>query len=269
MILLFTYQKNIFSFGENILAFETNLSKSLEKHTHDFIEIAYILQGEVWHTINGQKNFLKKGDYVVVDFNTIHSFDIIDKKTLRIMNCVFTPDLIDTSLKACRNIRQLLNNYLITFDCMISDENKLNFQDENNDILDLLKKIENEYNNKKNGYIQIIRSNLIEIIIKTMRKYQKMENSKNNSNQSVDNIYILKKYIDSNYTKNSSLDKLAEELNLSKNYISHYFKKSTGITISHYIQKARIANACRLLINTNYKVSKFAAHHLNNITLKI
>lgn len=258
VILLFIYQKNVFEFGESIQAYEIAVTDSLENHTHDFIEIVYMLQGEVWHTINGQKLFFKEGDYVIIDFNTIHSFDIIGKNPIRVINCLFTPDLIDQALQGCRSIKQLLNHYLITFDCMIENNKPLNFHDDDCDILDLLKNIENEYANKDHGYVQIIRSNLVEAIIKTMRKYVTKNNSKDVNYKSDENLHFLKKYIESNYAKTISLKSLADELNLSTNYISHYFKKCTGITFSSYIQKARISNACRLLTNTNYRVGEIS-----------
>lgn len=254
---MFNYQTDLFDFGEHVMIFETHFSKSFDKHTHDFIEIAYITQGEVWHLINNQKNLLKKGDYVIIDYGAAHSFEVINNSTVNIINCLFTPNLIDMSLKDCRSMKQLLNNYLITYDCIISDENKLVFHDDTGDIFSILEKVKNEYRFKKNGYIQLIRSGLVEIIIRSMRKYQEA-NSLSTDSSSFDDIKIIENFINSNYDKNISLDELASKLNLSANYISHFFKKNTGITISNYIQKARINHACRLLLNTKYKVSEIS-----------
>ncbi|MHB1483425.1 MAG: AraC family transcriptional regulator [Saccharofermentanales bacterium] len=254
---MFNYCIDQFDFGEHIRIFETRLAKSLDKHTHDFIEIAYIRQGEVWHTINNRKSLLKKGDFVIIDYGTAHSFDLSADSPVDIINCLFTPNLIDMSLKDCRSMKQLLNNYLITYDCIIKDDKKLIFHDSSEEILNILKKIKSEYMNKYNGYLQLIRSNLIEIIIVSMRKYQ-AANSMNSNDSNYDAINLIERYISGNYNKNISLNEIAGKLNLSANYVSHFFKKNTGITISDYIQKARINNACRLLLNTDYKVSEIS-----------
>ncbi len=54
-------------------------------------------------------------------------------------------------------------------------------------------------------------------------------------------------YIDKNLHDRISLDDLAEISNLSKDYLSQLFRKTTGITVTEYIKKRRLDSAKKLL----------------------
>lgn len=47
-------------------------------------------------------------------------------------------------------------------------------------------------------------------------------------------------YIQLNYSDKLSLDKISKALNLSKPYLSHVFKKTTGLTIMEYLMRCRL-----------------------------
>jgi YesN/AraC family two-component response regulator len=57
-----------------------------------------------------------------------------------------------------------------------------------------------------------------------------------------------------NYSSDIKLEDLATRAFLSPNYFSKLFKDCTSITISDYIQKLRIEEACNLLKNTDKKI---------------
>lgn len=57
-----------------------------------------------------------------------------------------------------------------------------------------------------------------------------------------------------------TLHYLAQKLNVSNAYLSAAFKKETGVTVTAYIRKTRIALARRLLLRTNLQVQTVAQH---------
>ena len=61
-----------------------------------------------------------------------------------------------------------------------------------------------------------------------------------------------------NYITDLSLDFLASQLNITKNYLCHIFKKETGISIIQYITQLRINHAKHLLLHTSLKISEIA-----------
>ncbi|CQR47308.1 putative response regulatory protein [Paraliobacillus sp. PM-2] len=60
--------------------------------------------------------------------------------------------------------------------------------------------------------------------------------------------YVLK-----NMDKEISMDSIAQELFLTKNYIGDLFKKQTGITVKNYIMLTKIEKAKQLLVNDHLK----------------
>ncbi len=84
--------------------------------------------------------------------------------------------------------------------------------------------------------------------IEQMRQYVQ-NNSKLLTNQAVN-------YIQQNFDKKISLKDVAENLNLSKQYLCSIFKKETGENVSYYINKLRIEKAKMLLHKKDRKIKE-------------
>lgn len=65
-------------------------------------------------------------------------------------------------------------------------------------------------------------------------------------------------YIEDNYTRHITLDEIADYVNLSANYFSNMFKKTTGETFVEYLAKRRIASSKQLLTQLDYTVYQVA-----------
>ncbi len=68
----------------------------------------------------------------------------------------------------------------------------------------------------------------------------------------------IKDYLDAHYQEQLSLDRLSEELHLSKSYISHTFKDMMGYSPMQYALREKIGEAQTLLISTDYPVTEIA-----------
>ena len=60
-------------------------------HTHDFLEIFLILEGQGWHHINHKKVALKAGDLAFIRVRDRHGFTARADERMRLMNVAFTP----------------------------------------------------------------------------------------------------------------------------------------------------------------------------------
>ena len=71
---------------------------------------------------------------------------------------------------------------------------------------------------------------------------------------------ILKynKYIAENYTKDVTLEKIANEVNISTSYLSHLLHSGLGTTFTEYISKLRVDKAKDLLVNTELSIADIA-----------
>ncbi len=65
-------------------------------------------------------------------------------------------------------------------------------------------------------------------------------------------------YLNSRYSEDISLQSVADELSISRAYLSKIFKKETGVNFIDYISKVRINKAIELLKKTNLKIYEIA-----------
>lgn len=81
-------------------------------------------------------------------------------------------------------------------------------------------------------------------------------------------VHSTIEYIDENYKlSNLTVDKIAQSLDITPNYLSNIFKKETGVKITEYLNNLKINEAKRLLRTSNKKVYEIADDvGFNNVT---
>jgi len=75
----------------------------------------------------------------------------------------------------------------------------------------------------------------------------------------VEQMAMIKKYIDNKFTKKISLSDIAQEFFVSKYYLAREFKKFYGITVGEYISTKRVNSSKELLRFTNKSIEEIAA----------
>lgn len=224
-------------------------------HTHDFLELVYILEGNALHTINGITTAVKPGDYFIVDYSCRHGYQICGDGQLTLFNILFTPEFIDPVLSGCRSFNQILEHYLIRFqNAPVNLPSDALFHDENKIILSKITEMEREHSYHRPGYLEILRCELIEFIILILRGFT---DSHNMPSVHPCVCTILDK-INRNYMNPLTLSDISAELNYSLPYLSRLFKQETGVSFVECLKRKRIENSCRLLLNTDKKVSDIA-----------
>ena len=71
-------------------------------------------------------------------------------------------------------------------------------------------------------------------------------------------VHAAVRYINRNYESDLSLDGLCAELNISKFYFCHSFKRHTGATVMEYVNNVRLIKVHSLLLNTKLRVEEIA-----------
>ena len=225
-------------------------------HEHDFLELVYVLEGKAEHTVDEMKMNISRGDYFIIDYDTKHKYNPTDSTTLRIMNCMFSPMVIDPSLKSCRRFKELINHYLINFDSNILNSNPTSYKyhDDSGDILKLLNRMNREYTAKKIGYQEVMRGQFIELLINIIRNITIADTEAYDN----DIVQYILKHVRKHYAEKISLQAIAEKYNYSIANASRIFKEKTGLPFQDYVQSVRIKESCRLLANTTEPVPVIA-----------
>ncbi|WP_168735753.1 helix-turn-helix transcriptional regulator [Cohnella fermenti] len=69
----------------------------------------------------------------------------------------------------------------------------------------------------------------------------------------------ITEWLEEHYKEPFKLEELAESLHLSPYHVSHVFKKSEGLTLSDYVIRRRVREACSLLANTSRSIQEIAS----------
>ena len=232
---------------------KTYYQEDVATHNHNFFELVYVIGGSTLHTLNGTTGSLWLGDYFIVDYGSQHCYE--QSKDLTLINCLFLPEIIDDTLKGCRSFEELLHVCLLRYYKLYFGKTSANriFHDDDGRVLQLFTGMMKEYEEKKVGYAEIVRSRLLEILILTMRNVVD-----NNMNIKNDTILEVIQYINSNYPSQTLLSKFCDLYHYSPQYISRKFKQETGFTISEYLQKVRIEKSCELLAGSDMPIADVA-----------
>lgn len=232
---------------------------NVKMHSHDCFELAYIIKGSAMQTLNGKSEFVRKGAYYFIDLGSEHNYT--DSSELELVNCLFSPELIDASLSKCSSFKELMQICMIRYYSQCLDLTPVNriFYDEDGKILQILQEMRAEYQDQNFGYQEIFRAKLLEILILTMRKvieqYGSVPIEKIMNNPIIqDAVY----YFQSNYREKALLESFCQKHHYNAQYISRLFKKETGMTVLTYVQKYRIEKSCHLLTESGLPIGEVA-----------
>ena len=108
---------------------------------------------------------------------------------------------------------------------------------------------------REKGKIKLLETELSKLKKEYLNQWtgEKEENQQRNLS-----IARAKQYIEENYQQNISLEEVAGNVFLNKNYLSELFHKEVGCSFSQYLTEVRIEKAKLLLRETHMKVKEIA-----------
>lgn len=212
-------------FNDNIpiflnIAIEQKL-KDCILHKHDFIEIAYVYSGRGIHRVGVKSYPVAKGSLSIINYDTSHVF-IQNQEDQNgdfiVYNCIFKPEFIDYSLINSIDFKDITK--LLMFNTFFVDEEpainlKLIGTDQK-EIEDIYTKMQLEYFNTQKGYLNILRSGLIELLTKIFRIADNSKASTTKHNQKYEIIQNAFDFLNSHYSSN--------DLNIDEVAMKSFFK---------------------------------------------
>ena len=82
----------------------------IELHDHNFLELAYVTGGNAIQNLAGKKERVKEGDYFIIDYGAVHSYQ--ECKNFTLINCLFLPEAIDDVLEGCHSLKMFYNMFV-------------------------------------------------------------------------------------------------------------------------------------------------------------
>lgn len=207
-------------------------------HTHHFVELFYVVNGSGRFLIEEEEYPIRKDDYVIINPNVVHTEISSQKEPL---------EYITLSVKGTSFRFMDLKNHII-FNC----------QRTQSDLMFYMQAILSELADQNAAYEMICNDLLEVLIIKLIRHSGFSFDTKKEMPTTIE-CQKIKRYIESNYMHNITLDTLAEHSNMSKYYLVHAFTKYYHCSPINYLSTIRIQASKELLLNTDYRIAEVAS----------
>ena len=208
-------------------------------HTHNHMEIFYIVGGRGQFLIEDQLHPVNTSNLVIISPNVVHTEVSLNAQPLEYI--VLGIDGIELMTTGNSN-RQY--NILEHF--------------ESAEVSSCLRNILREMELKNIGYEDICQAYMEILIIRLMRSIDFSVTTAPQLDIGNRQCAAVKRYIDLHFKEALTLDHLAEEAHINKFYLSHAFKREYGISPINYMTSRRIEESKYLLAETDLSLSHIA-----------
>ena len=222
-------------------------------HSHAFTELFYVRDGQGDFLIEDQIFPISKDDLVIINPHINHTE--ISKGSPPLSYFTVGVDGLRFSFNGHKEYR--------IFNC----------REKKTDLLFYFNSLFQELDRQSEGY-ETICSHMLDILILQLRRITDSPFELITAQHPSKECAHIKRYLDSNYGENITLDHLSELSHLNKYYLSHEFTKYYGISPINYLNRKRIEVCKELLENTtmkNYEIAEkvgFSDPHYFGISFK-
>lgn len=212
--------------------------REFQPHFHTEIEFNMILEGCAECYINHQRLLLQPGDILLVNRNNPHSLFAVSNPCTSIWFAI-KPGFCNGFFPELASIR--FNDLHIT-------RNHPLYVELHETLMDI-------YQNcceQGEGYVFRLHeklNHLFYLLFSSGRYSQLSSMEVDIENRNRRRILQILDYVDKFYAAKPRLEDLAEHMNLSPDYLSHFIKDALGFTFRDYLNKVRLRHALELMKN--------------------
>ncbi|MEE1161451.1 MAG: AraC family transcriptional regulator [Acutalibacteraceae bacterium] len=200
-------------------------------HLHKELEIIYVRKGKAVAYADKNSYLLNAGDMFIAFPNQVHYYRTVIRGEFMVL--IFSPDILyDVSSKISKSKPDI--------NCFTPlDDGNLK------DIFDSIYSLDGEYKNIAiSGYLNVVMSRILPKL-----RLQTVDTENNSA------FFNVIDFCTRNFKDDITLDIVAEELHLSKYYISRLINNRLKQNFNEYINNLRISEACNLLRVTDEKIA--------------
>lgn len=214
---------------------------SSTSHTHYFSELFYVVEGKGQFKIEKNVYPVSSNDLIIINPNVQHTEMSLNASPLKYI-VVGIEGLELSPLKTPQSITHCIHNMTKDKEMILT-------------YLDLLLK---ESESKTVGY-EIICQNLIEILVVLLSRLPDFSTTIVPPPQKISPLSVsIRRYIDSHYKDDITLDSIAEAIHNSKYHIVHAFTEEYHISPIKYLISKRIQESKALLTTTDYSLTEIS-----------
>lgn len=239
--------------GKNITIRPHTRFVAFPEHTHDYVEMVYMAQGETEHTVNGTSILLRRGELLMLGQNARQQIRPAGEGDLAV-NIIVRPSFFSGTLPFLGEEETPLRRFVVS--CLTGQNEAGYLLFHVSRILPVQNLIENllftlmEDTPNKRGILQLTMGLLFAQLLNHTEALQ-FESEEQNA------VVSVLRYLEENY-RDGSLSDAARQLHYELSSLSRLIHRRTGKTYTELLQEKRLSQAAWLLRNTNKRVEEIA-----------
>lgn len=222
-------------------------------HSHDYVECAYVISGQISHVIDDQTLVMNSGEILLINQSAKHEVLPCSENDIG-MNFIIKPSFLQDILIHCSEDSSFSDFIIHNYINHTNSKDYYIFRNISDDIKSLIALIINHYyaNDSQEKINLLFTYVLAELLTSHMTKSQR--------GASYDTDYIIlqtKKYISREYA-HGTLEELSKLLNISYSHLSTCIKKELGSSFKQLQQVKRLEMAMHLITKSNMPIKEIA-----------
>ena len=208
-------------------------------HTHEYVELFYIIGGTGMFLIDHQEHPVNVNDIIIVNPDVPHAEVSINAQTLEYI------------VLGIDGIRLAEGKHSTERFCILGHY-------DSTEISGCLWNILREMEQKQTGFEDVCQACMEMLVIRLMRKISLSVSAATQLTVGNRQCALVKQYIDQHFKEALSLEQLAERTHMSKYYLVHTFKEEYGVSPINYMISRRSVESKYLLAETDLSLSQIA-----------
>lgn len=221
------------------------------EHTHDYVEVVYMCNGQTTHIVNGKRIVLEQGDLLFLSQSATHEVCRAGEDDVAV-NFIVLPDFFASTLSFIGEEETPLRRFLV--DCLCGQNTGPGFlhfdvsgvKPIQNLVENLLWTLLEETPNKRKMSQMTMSLLFLQL---TGHTDALLTDDREDAA-----VFRVLRYVETNYV-GGSFGELTEQLHYDASWLSREIKRKTGKTYTQLVQEKRLAQAAFLLKNTDRNVA--------------
>ena len=227
-------------------------SRQMNFHSHDFLEINYVISGTGFYLIEEKEYEICEGDIFII--NNLERHMAVHDGSLQLKVIVFDPAFFWDKNQGYQFLEPFFNRSPnFTNRIRPSQEGYIGLQEDLEHICD-------EYAGKHTGWELFVKSWTQLFLARLYRFYidSCLEEDFGRRHKPFIRLQPVLDYIHEHYMEQLELDEMAKVAMMNKSYLCSCFKNILHMRIFEYIDQLRINQACMLLTTTEMNITEIA-----------
>ena len=239
--------KNYFKVESNFFS-KLSAVNDNNDHSHEFIEIFYVVSGSAYHTLNGIKSKIVPGDIYIIRLTDSHHFSKIENENILHRDFLIKEDAFKS---VCATLSDDFYEKILSGYCVCFNLSSNTIAKNENAFTSILY---HSYNSPKTS--EILYKFLLLDILKAYFNSQISEAPKQKQSKQI--ISRIIETLNKPASFSLSARQVLNNLQYDHSYICKLFKAHTGITMSEYINNNRLEHAYTLIKSSSMSLQEIA-----------